>query len=221
MEEFGAAVSFDGRDYAVEAGTFYERERYTVEPDMSAACYFYAAAAVTGGRALVLHVHRDNTQGDLRFLEVLEKMGCTVTEEPEGIRVFGPAAGELHGVTVDMNDFSDQALTLAAIAPFADSCVKITHIGHIRRQESDRIHAICAELSKLGITCDEGEDSVTVYPGMPGGGIVETYEDHRVAMAFSLIGLRTDGIVIDNPGCCAKTFEAYFDVLDRLTGQTS
>lgn len=219
MQEAGATVFFEGRNYEVPRGTSYHMENYTVEPDMSAACYFYAAAAVTGGRALVENVHKDNTQGDMKFLTVLEKMGCTVTEEPEGIVVSGPADGRINGLSVDMNDFSDQALTLAALAPFANDVVRIKNIAHIRQQESDRIHAIVTELTRLGIRCEEEADAVTIYPGEPKGGLIKTYEDHRVAMAFSLIGLRTDGIRIDNPGCCGKTFEEYFAVLSELTEQ--
>lgn len=218
MEEFGVKVSFDGRDYEVRPQASYQKNHYVVEPDMSAACYFYAAAAVTGGRALVKHVHMDNTQGDLKFLDVLEQMGCVVTDTAEGIQVTGQKGGKLKGITVDMNDFSDQALTLAAIAPFADSDVRIENIGHIRGQESDRIHAIVTELARIGIRCREELDAVTIHPGIPQAGTIETYEDHRVAMAFSVIGLLTDGIRIDNPGCCGKTFEEYFKVLDALTG---
>ncbi len=217
MEEFGVTAGFDGRDYTVPAGASYRRSRYAVEPDMSAACYFYAAAAVTGGCAVVRNVHMDNTQGDLKFLTVLEQMGAAVEETADGIRVTGPQEGRLHGVTVDMNDFSDQALTLAAIAPFADAPVMIRHIGHIRLQESDRIHAIMEALKTLGISCEEEEDAVTIFPGKPHGGIIHTYEDHRVAMAFAVTGLRAEGVWIDNPGCCAKTFEEYFQVLDTLT----
>lgn len=219
MEEFGVAAAFDGRNYEVPQNAVYRRDSYIVEPDMSAACYFYAAAAVTGGRACVKNIRLDNTQGDLKFLGVLEQMGCAVAERPDGIEVTGPREGALRGVTVNMNDFSDQALTLAAIAPFADGPVRMEHIGHIRGQECDRIHAIVTELTKLGIRCEEETDAVTIYPGAPAGGVIETYEDHRVAMAFSLIGLRTDGIYIDNPGCCRKTFEDYFTVLDKLTGK--
>lgn len=221
MKAFGVEVAVDGRDYEVAPLASYQKAHYTVEPDMSAACYFYGAAAITGGQALVKKVHMDNTQGDLRFLDVLKQMGCEVTDTQEGIRVTGPFRGALKGITVDMNDFSDQALTLAAIAPFAEDCVKITHIGHIRLQESDRIHAMVTELSKLGIRCEEEKDAVTIHPGEPKGGIVETYEDHRVAMAFSLIGLRTDDIKIDNPGCCGKTFEEYFHILEELTTDCS
>lgn len=219
IEDFGGFVSFSGSDYTVEPGARYRLGAYTVEPDMSAACYFYAAAAVTGGRVVVRDVHSDNTQGDLKFLEVLKRMGCLVTERREGIEVKGPLGGRLEGICVDMNDFSDQALTLAAIAPFAKAPVRITNIGHIRNQESDRIHAIAAELGRLSVRCDEEADAVTVYPGIPRQGAVETYEDHRVAMAFSLIGLRVEGIRILNHGCCAKTFEDYFHLLDRLTGK--
>lgn len=218
MKEFGVSVFFDGITYTVPPDASYQMDRCVVEPDMSAACYFYAAAAITGGRTLVRNVHGDNTQGDLRFLEVLRVMGCVVEEENLGIAVLGPKSGTLHGIDINMNDFSDQALTLAAIAPFAEGPVRIRNIGHIREQESDRIHAIVAELSKLGIRCDEEADAVTIYPGTPKGGVIETYGDHRVAMAFSLIGLRSDGIVIDDPECCRKTFEEYFELLDSLTG---
>ena len=216
MQEFGVSVAFDGRDYEVPCRSSYRKETYMVEPDMSAACYFYAAAAVTGGRALVRHVHMDNTQGDLRFLEVLEHMGCTADDTPEGILVTGPADGALRGITVNMNDFSDQALTLAAIAPYASSSVKITHVGHIRGQECDRLHAIVTNLRNAGITCEEGDDWVCIHPGKPQPCKIETFEDHRVAMAFAVMGLGAEGIEILNPGCCKKTFENFFEVLDGL-----
>jgi len=115
-----------------------------------------------------------------------------------------------------MSACSDQAITLAAIAPFADSPTTITGIGHIRFQESNRITAIVTELGKMGIHCDETENSITIYPGIPMPSLVETYDDHRMAMGFSLIGLRSEGILINDPGCCRKTFENYFDILDRI-----
>lgn len=219
LEEAGVTAEFDGRTYRVPAGASYHKTRYRIEPDVSAACYFYGAAAITGGTALVKNVHSDNSQGDMKFLEVLRDMGCTVEEEPEGIRVTGPKIGELKGIGLNMNDFSDQALTLAAMAPYANSKVRITGIGHIRGQESDRLHAMATELGKAGICCAEEQSAITIFPGQPKAAVIETYEDHRVAMAFSLLGLRTEGIVIDNPGCCKKTFEEYFDLLDRLTGK--
>ena len=115
-----------------------------------------------------------------------------------------------------MNDFSDQTMTLAALAPFADSPTTIRNIGHIRLQESDRLSAIAKELTKMGIRVEEGEDFLVIYPGIPQPSLVSTYEDHRMAMAFSLIGLRSEGIVIDNPLCCKKTFEEYFSLLDQI-----
>lgn len=217
MKKWGVDTGFDGKKYSVAPGAAYHMDRYIVEPDMSAACYFYGAAAITGGRALVRNVHADNTQGDLKFLEVLEKLGCTVSEQEEGIAVTGPGDGKIKGIEIDMNDFSDQTMTLAAMAPFASEPVRIFHIGHIRLQESDRIHAIVTELTRMGIRALEEKDAVTIYPGIPHAAVVETYDDHRMAMAFSLIGLKTEGIVIDNPACCKKTFEHYFTILSELT----
>lgn len=217
MEDWGVHVAFDGKNYEVAKDAGYRKKEYSVEPDMSAACYFYGAAAITGGKALVRNVHRDNTQGDKKFLDVLEELGCTVTDTEEGICVQGPEDGKIHGIDVDMNDFSDQTMTLAAMAPFASEPVHITHIGHIRLQESDRIHAIVTELTRAGICCEEEKEAVTIYPGTPHAAVIETYEDHRMAMAFALLGLKTDGIVIDNPMCCRKTFENYFQILDELT----
>lgn len=217
LEESGVAVAFDGRNYQVPAGSAYQKHHYCIEPDVSAACYFYGAAAITGGSALVRNVHSDNSQGDMKFLAVLREMGCEVREEEAGIRVTGPAIGRLRGVEVNMNDFSDQALTLAAIAPYANSKVRITGIGHIRLQESDRLHAMAEELGRTGICCAEEQSAITIFPGQPRAAAIETYEDHRVAMAFSLLGLRTEGIVIKDPDCCKKTFEEYFTILDRLT----
>lgn len=222
MEQFGVRVSFDGRNYVVKGGQQYQIAEYQIEPDVSAACYFYGAAAITGGRTLVKNVTKSCMQGDLKFLTVLEQIGCKVTEDADGqIVVTGPANGAIDGITVDMNDFSDQTMTLAAMAPFAKRTVRIEHIGHIRLQESDRIHAIATELNRLGIDCTEEEDALTILPGTPKPGEVTTYEDHRMAMAFSLIGLRTKGIVIKDPDCCRKTFEQYFSVLDRLCEQTN
>lgn len=219
LADAGVEVKYGGKNYRIDPKAVYQKKHYQIEPDVSAACYFYAAAAITGGRTLVKHVHKDNSQGDMKFLDVLAQMGCTVTEKADGIEVTGPAEDTLKGIEIDMNDFSDQALTLAAMAPFCNSDVHITHIGHIRGQECDRLHAMSEELTKRGITCTEEPDAITIKPGIPSAGIVTTYEDHRVAMSFALLGLKVDGIVIDNPSCCRKTFENYFDLLDQLSGK--
>ncbi|MDE7478172.1 MAG: 3-phosphoshikimate 1-carboxyvinyltransferase [Lachnospiraceae bacterium] len=216
MEQLGAKVDFDGVNYTMHGGIAYMPGCCQIEPDVSAACYFYAAAALTGGRAVVKYVTWKCMQGDLKFIKLLAQMGCSVSDTPGGIEVKGAADGRLKGITVDMKDFSDQTMTLAALAPFADGDVRIENIGHIRLQESDRIHAIVTELTRLGISCEEEPDAVTIHPGVPKAGIVQTYDDHRMAMAFALIGLRTEGIEIADPMCCRKTFETYFEVLDRL-----
>ena len=215
MQEFGVEAGFDGCDYTVAPFDGYQKTEYQIEPDVSGACYFYAAAAMSGGSAKVKHVHWDSMQGDMKFLKLLEQMGCSLTEEADGIRLTGPVDG-LKGLEVNMNDFSDQALTLAAIAPYASSSVKITHVGHIRGQECDRLHAIVTNLRNAGITCEEGDDWVCIHPGKPQPCKIETFEDHRVAMAFAVMGLGAEGIEILNPGCCKKTFENFFEVLDGL-----
>lgn len=217
MGEFGCQTEqLDEDTYRVLPEQRYRGGEYQIEPDVSAACYFYGLAAVTGGEAKVMHVHRATSQGDIRFLDVLEKMGCQVREEADGIVVTGNEDGRLEGVHVCMSDFSDQTMTLAALAPFAQGDTVIDGVGHIRRQESDRIRGIVTELTRMGISCEEREDGLTIHPGAVRPTVVSTYDDHRMAMAFALTGCRAEGIVIDNPECCKKTFENYFDILTNL-----
>lgn len=217
MERFGCRTEqLDEDTYRVLPEQMYRGGEYQIEPDVSAACYFYGLAAVTGGEAKVMHVHRATSQGDIRFLDVLEKMGCQVREEADGIVVTGNEDGRLEGVHVCMSDFSDQTMTLAALAPFAQGDTVIDGVGHIRRQESDRIRGIVTELRRMGISCEEREDGLTIHPGAVRPTVVSTYDDHRMAMAFALTGCRAEGIVIDNPECCKKTFENYFDILTNL-----
>ncbi len=223
MKDFGVTVEKVVTDtqiyYEFSGKGSYQSLNYDVEPDMSAAAYFYALAGILGVKVCVKGVTTQMLQGDTAFLKLLEKMGCTVQEE-ESIVLTGPENGRLRGgFTIDMSAFSDQALTLAAIAPFADAPITITGIGHIRLQECDRIKAIVNNLAVLGIKTQEQEDQVTIYPGVPTGGEVETYEDHRVAMSFALTGLRCEGVVIKNPSCCKKTFAEYFEVLEQTLKQ--
>ena len=208
MEDFGVSVKREGNTFFVPAGE-YRPTRYRVEPDVSAACYFYALAALTGNTVTVEGVSLPSLQGDTAFLGVLREMGAEVND----CSVTGKS---LHGVTVDMSAFSDQAITLACIAPFADSPTLITGIGHIRLQESDRLTAVATELKKLGCKVETGEDFIKIYPSDLHGGNVKTYDDHRMAMGFSLVGARVEGVVIENAECCRKTFREYFDVLDDL-----
>lgn len=215
MAEFGCESIFDGEKYVIGKGSRYHMEEYNIEPDMSAACYFYAMAAVTGGSAVVENVHSNSMQGDLKFLGVLEKMGCKITDGEKGIRLEAPC--RLSGVDVDMNDFSDQTMTLAAIAPFAKGEVIIRNIEHIRGQECDRMAAIINELTGMGVTCTEYGDGIRIMPSVPKPYKVHTYDDHRVAMAFAVTGLMADGIEILDCQCCSKTFEKYFDILEEVT----
>ncbi|MBR4083844.1 MAG: 3-phosphoshikimate 1-carboxyvinyltransferase [Lachnospiraceae bacterium] len=217
MEQFGvkAFASFDGLNYTIPAGQKYGARDYQIEPDASAAAYFYGMSMILGVPVKVAHITFDSMQGDVAFLRILEKMGAVLTEEPDGILLTPPAAGKYHGVDVDMSSCSDQAITLAALAPFADAPTTIRGIGHIRYQECNRMNAIVTELNKMGICCEETETTITIHPGKPKPSLVDTYDDHRMAMGFSLIGLRADGIEIDNPGCCRKTFENYFECLDE------
>lgn len=215
MEQFGvkAAYQEDKREYVVKTGQSYKAQEYQIEPDVSGASYFYALGALLGMPVQVKNVTFDSMQGDMGFLRILQEMGCYLLSGEDGIVLYPPLDGVLHGVEADMSACSDQAITLAAIAPFAQEPVVIKGIGHIRFQECNRMNAIVTELRRMGITCEETDSSITIYPGQPKGCVVETYDDHRMAMGFALTGLKAEGMVIDNPGCCRKTFENYFEVL--------
>lgn len=215
MEQFGVLTEHPAPDtFLIKAGQTYRAQDYAIEPDVSAACYFYALAALSGCSVIVDGVPEHSLQGDTEFLSILEKMGCRVIRTNEGICITGPA-GRLHGLTVDMSACSDQAITLAAIAPFADSPVTITGIGHIRGQESDRLSAIAENLTAMGIRCEERADSITIYPGVPKPAHIKTHDDHRLAMGFAVTGLFAEGIVIENPSCCKKTFAEFFECLEE------
>lgn len=217
MTAFGAAVAADdaGTGFAVAPGGYRPAE-LVVEPDASAASYFFAAAAVCGGTVQVPGLGRRSTQGDLRFAEILGQMGCEVEVGEDATTVS--RTGGLRGVTVDMADCSDTAQTLAVVAAFADGITRITGIGFIRRKETDRIAATVAELRRAGVDAAEEPDGLVVRPtpGAPRAARIHTYDDHRMAMSFAVLGLRTPGTVILEPACVSKTFPDFFEVLDRL-----
>lgn len=281
MKQFGIQVRQTENCYEIAHQEGWGLTEYEVEPDVSAACYFYAMVPLLKTSVIVKGVQEESLQGDIQFLNVLEQMGCQKEETPEGIRLTMKEP-EMHGVDVSMKDFSDQTMTLAAIAPFADRVTRIHNIGHIRFQESDRIRAILTELQRMGVRCEEAPeiDGIQIFPWekVPedhivaegestiecesatesksatenesateskyaaenesatksknaaesksaaeresiierGNITIETYDDHRMAMAFTLPGLKTGNIVIKNPGCCRKTFENYFSVIDSL-----
>ena len=216
MREFGIEVAKTGyQKFTVCPGCYSPLAAYTIESDASAASYFFAAPALCGGTVRVENISRQSKQGDMRFLDVLAQMGCEVSDRKDSISVTGPQ--KLQGVNVDMGDYPDTAQTLAALAPFASSPTQIRGIASARMKETDRIAAVCSELKRLGVHVDEHEDGMTIYPAetiQPA--LVHTYKDHRMAMAFSLIGLRVSGIEIEDPGCVSKTFPNFYRVLERL-----
>lgn len=203
-------------DYEVGGTSGYRSREWLVEPDASGATYFMAAAAVTGGRALIRGLGRDSLQGDVAFADVLGRMGCTVEWLPEGVQVRGPE--RLGGVEVDMNGISDTVMSLAAIAPFASGPVSIRNVAHIRGKETDRISAVVAELNRLGVAVDELPDGLTIQPVHElRPALVQTYDDHRMAMSFAVAGLAAPGVAIANPACVNKTYPGFWRDLEEAT----
>jgi len=219
MAAFGVQVAQTGGNmFSIQPAQYSPRESYWVEPDASAAAIFFAAPALCGGGVRVEGLQRGSIQGDIRFLDILEQMGCAVKADDLGTTVSAPADGQvLQGVDVDLSAMPDTAQPLAVLAPFAGSPTRIRGIASARYKECDRISATASELRRLGVRVDEHEDGLTIYPAahiQPA--VVQTYNDHRMAMAFSLIGLRAAGIQIENPGCVSKTFPEFFQVLESL-----
>ncbi len=214
MRSFGADVRTEGEDTWIVEPSRYDGADYVVEPDASAASYAWGAAVVTGGVVTVPGLHRSSLQGDVAFAGVLERMGARVRWDGDAITVAGSDA--LHGVDVDMSQLSDTVPTLAVVAALADSPTTIRNVGFIRHKETDRIAATVNELRRCGIDASETADGLTITPGPIAPAVIETYDDHRMAMGFSLLGLACDGIQIAGPECVAKTFPGYWDMLDRL-----
>lgn len=217
MRDFGVQVDVvDESTFVLPADQAYQGRSYKIEPDASAASYPWAAAAISGGTVTVQGLHRQALQGDVAFVEVLAKMGCQVSYEANQITVSGRAA---RGIDVDMNAISDCVQTLAVVALFATGPTTIRGVGHNRFKETDRIGDLARELRKLGAEVSELDDGMRITPGELRGALLETYEDHRMAMSLALAGLRLPGVQIENPACTAKTYPHYFADLERLTGR--
>jgi 3-phosphoshikimate 1-carboxyvinyltransferase len=216
MKDFGVQVERpDDERFIIHPASYLPLPSYQIESDASAASYFFAAPAICGGTIRVENISRKSKQGDIAFLDLLQRMGCMVNEGDHFIEVT--ATTTLMGVDADMQDIPDTAQTLATIAPFASSPTRIRGIASARLKETDRVHATCAELSRLGVRVEEHEDGLTIHPvEKMRPATIQTYNDHRMAMAFSLVGLRVPGIEIENPSCVSKTFPHYFEVLDML-----
>lgn len=214
MRAFGVEARDEGDRFVVPPAR-YQARAYQIEPDATAASYFFATAALTGGSVRVMGLGHDTLQGDLAFLDVLAALGCRIERGVDSSTVHGPT--ELQGLDVDLSAISDTAQTLAVLAPFARAPVTLRNLAHTRYQETDRLTAVTTELRKLGGRVDERPDGLTIYPATLHGGEVATYGDHRMAMSFALLGLRVPGIRIADPGCVAKTFPDFFTRLRALT----
>lgn len=213
MRRAGVEIARKGSAIRVRSGQRYRAGEIPIEPDATAASYFMALPALLGGEVRVEGLGADSLQGDVAFTEVVAKMGAKVDRRSGAIVVRGSS---LRGIDHDFRGISDTFLTAAALAPFASSRSVLRGIGHTRKQESDRVAAVARELGRLGVKVKERADALEIEPSLPHGGEVETYEDHRIAMSFALVGLRVPGIRIRNPGCVAKTFPDYFERLERL-----
>jgi 3-phosphoshikimate 1-carboxyvinyltransferase len=189
---------------------------YQVEPDASSAAYPFCAAAIAGGRVRVENIPERSVQADFGLLPLLERMGCRVRREAGGVEVRGPAQGLRSLGEVDMNALPDAALAYAVVALFANAPTRITNVGNLRIKETDRLAALETELRRLGARAEAGVDWLRITPGPLHGAEIETYDDHRMAMAFALAGLRVPGVVIRDPACVSKTWPNYFEVFRHL-----
>ncbi len=214
MHAFGIGVSSPGlQRFAIEAPRTYQGRSYRIEPDASAASYFWAAAAITGGQVTVQGLNRASLQGDVQFCDCLQQMGCDVQWGQQQVTVRG---APLKGIEADMNAISDTVQTLAAVAVFACGPTTIRGVAHIRHKETDRIADLARELRKLGAGVEEFEDGLRIEPRRLAGCEIETYNDHRMAMSLALIGLKIPNVVILDPSCTVKTYPRYFEDLQRL-----
>ena len=217
MERWGASGTMSGGEIVVPGGQRYAAQKnFEVEPDASGASYFAAAAALIGGSVILKGLSADSVQGDIAFLKLLERMGAHVEWRDDGVKVSGSGAN-LTGADVAMGAMPDLVPTLAAIAPFCSSPTRIRGVSFIRHHESDRLRALATELHRLGASVHECEDGMLIEPSRIGAAAVETYDDHRIAMAFAVAGLKTAGIRIRNPGCVSKTYPDFFRDLARLS----
>jgi 3-phosphoshikimate 1-carboxyvinyltransferase len=216
MGAFGAHADWEGgAGLRVAAGNPYRGRDYPIEPDASSAAYPFCAAAIAGGRVRVEGIPSRSLQADFRLLELLEQMGCAVRRDADAVEVAGPAS-PLRGIDVDMNDLPDAVLALAVVALFAEGITRIRNVANLRIKETDRLAALETELRKLGAGARADADSLTIEPGPLRAAQIATYDDHRMAMAFALAGLRVPGVSILDPGCVSKTWPDYFAMLEQL-----
>jgi 3-phosphoshikimate 1-carboxyvinyltransferase len=217
MKSFGVSsnVSTDG-NFQIAAPQTYRGTEYFIEPDASAASYFLAAAAITGGRVRVEGIGLNALQGDIRFAEVLEKMGCQLDSGSDWVEISGRAS---HGLDINMADISDTVQTLAAVALFAQGPTRVRGVAHNRHKETDRIGDLVKEIRRLGATAHEHDDGLTIVPGPLHPCEIQTYRDHRMAMSFALVAMQVPGSVVLDPRCTEKTYPLFFEDLGKMIGK--
>ena len=214
LTAFGITFSREAyRRFIIPGGQSYRNHQYDIEADASSASYFWAAAALTGGRMTIANLDLESIQGDIDFLSVLARMGCHLISSPQGLTVEG---GPLQGIHMDMSAMPDLVPTLGVLAAFADGETVISGVAHLRHKESNRLAAVVTELGKMGITAEETPDGLRIIGGTPQGAEIETYDDHRIAMSFAVAGLKAKGVVIHNPDCVAKSFPDFWEYFENL-----
>ena len=214
LADFGISYYRQGHQFfQLPGGQCYLPQNYVIEADASSASYFWAAAALSGGRVTITNLSLESSQGDAAFPHVLERLGCIMSETLQGLTIHG---GPLQGITVDMAAMPDLVPTLAVLAAFARGETIITGVAHLRHKESDRLQAVATELAKLGIEAKETADGLIIQGGEPRGAVIDTYNDHRIAMSFAIAGLKAPGMVITDPDCVAKSFPDFWDLFERL-----
>jgi 3-phosphoshikimate 1-carboxyvinyltransferase len=214
METFGIHLDREGyKKFKVPGKQLYCAGKYVVETDCSQAAYFWGAAAINGAEINVAGIQSDSAQGDVRFVDLLQQMGCRVFKTSDGI---GVAGGSLHGIEADLVDMPDQVPTLAVVAAFAEGKTVIKNVAHLKTKESDRLSATVAELNKMGIDAASSANALVIRGGKPKGAIIDTYNDHRIAMSFAIAGLNVPGVCIRNEGCVEKSFPTFWQVFEGL-----
>jgi len=220
MKIFGVESKFDSQtqSFFVSNKKRYSGQNCSVEGDYSNASYFFAAAAIMGGKIKVMGLKILSSQGDKFFLDCLQKMGCKVTWTDEGVEVYRELSQPLNGISVDMENTPDLVQSLCIVASFAKSPTYISNIAHLKFKEINRIEATATELRKIGVSVETTADTLKIIPPETfTGGIIETYDDHRMAMSFSIMGLKIPGIIIKDPSCVEKSFPLFFDYFDQLS----
>lgn len=225
MRSFGVRVTNNNyREYYIVGGQSYAKDEYFIEPDAISAGYFWGVAALTQSRIKILNLSPKSMQGDVRFADILGKMGCVVRKNAEEQWIEVEGTDQLAGLNIDMNDMPDSVLTLAVVAAFAQGKIVITRIGNLKVKETDRIEAPRRELEKMGVQVESSDDSLTIMGGNLStssgqavhGAEIDTYGDHRMAMAFAIAGTRIPGVVINDPNVVNKSFPEFWEKLEEI-----